>query len=770
MQKKINHFLDFLITYFSTINRVRIVFFAFVLFAFIIIWTTFKYTVLEYSYYKELADKQQMVMVKNPVSRGTIYSNNRPEWVFATNTDLSDLAIDPQEVGSKEKLELFLTDMVFEDICSRLIDDRCVENLFDYLRQVSDDNFIATNESVKNKIREDIHRKITKEFIDSVIVKENLNEKEIRELGSLTEWSGSSFGIINNSLYVDPTGIHNKDAIVMQLMDILSLSKEELDYKLSKRKVRYVRILRKMNLSTRDMIDNRIETEKINIAQWRMLDTESIFHFFILEANPTRFYPEKNMGGQIVGFVDNENEGKYGIEGYFNEELKGKEGEHITKKDISGRTIGSFDLGERKMVNGTDIKLTIDRNIQKEVTKILSEGIKEFRANKGSVVIMDPKTGAIVSMVSYPDFDPNNFGDVYELEKVSYSKYPNPNFDLLGIPLFVEDSEKWVSILVGKKKISLRAATEAEIDNRAIVKYKYKNMFGPWVYETDPVTALYEPGSVFKAITMAIGIDTGDIKPTDTYVDKGFVTIDQYKIKNVSNECIGLHTYSHALDWSCNVGMIDIVQKIGKSLFYKYINDFGFGRKTNITLEWEAFGRIDPYEKWARVKLFTMAFWQGITATVLQMAAAYSALANGWIYMQPYIVDSLTLADGTIVKNTPTPLRRVIKEDTSKKIIAMLTEGAKIGFAKKWWVDGYDVAGKTGTSQIAAKGKYEVGEAGHTITSYGGFAPASNPKFVMIVKIERPRSAQYSETTSSAVFSKIAKYLFNYYEIPKNEQ
>lgn len=237
------------------------------------------------------------------------------------------------------------------------------------------------------------------------------------------------------------------------------------------------------------------------------------------------------------------------------------------------------------MANGTDIKLTIDRNIQKEVTKILSAGVKEFRANKGSVIIMDPKTGAIVSMVTYPDFDPNNFGDVYEIERVSYAKYPNPSFDLLGIPMFVEDSAKGTPIIVGKKRISLRTATESEIGNRAIPKYKYKNMFGPGAYESDPVSSLYEPGSVFKAITMAIGIDTGDIKPSDTYTDKGYVEIDQYKIKNVSNECIGRHTYAHALDWSCNVGMIDIVQKIGKSLFHKYINDFGFGQKTNITLE-----------------------------------------------------------------------------------------------------------------------------------------------------------------------------------------
>jgi stage V sporulation protein D (sporulation-specific penicillin-binding protein) len=769
MEKKLNHFINLLLIRASQVDRVRMVFFAFASFALLIIWTTFKYTVIEHDYYKALADKQQMMTVKNPVSRGTVYSNNDPAGVFATSTDLSDLAIDPKGVGSKEKLEAFLTDVVFEDICSGKSDDRCTENLFNYLRQLQDEEFIANDASVKKKIREDIHRKISKEFIDSVIVKENLSEKEVMDLRNLTEWSGSSFGIINNSLYVDPTTITDRDSLVPGLMDILSLSKKELDFKLSKRAVQYVKILRKMGLSTRDMIDTRIAAEKVNIAQGRMLETESISHFFILEANPTRFYPEKNMGGQIVGFVDNENEGKYGVEGYFNEELKGKEWARITKKDISGKTIGSFDLGERKMVNGTDIKLTIDRNIQKEVTKILSDGVKEFRANKGSVVIMDPKTWAIIAMVSYPDFDPNNFGDVYELERMSYSKYPNPSFDLLGIPLFVEDSVDGVPILVGKKKIPLRIATEAEIGNRAVPKYKYKNNFGPWVYETDPVSSLYEPGSVFKAVTVAIGIDTGDIKPSDTYTDKWYVEIDQYKIKNVSAECLGRHTYSHALDWSCNVGMIDIVQKIGKSLFYKYINDFGFGQKTNITLEWEVFGKIDPYEKWARVKLFTMAFWQGITATVLQMATAYSALANGGIYMQPYIVDSLTLADGTVVKNTPTPLRRVIKEDTSKKIIAMLTEGAKIGFAKKGWVDGYDVAGKTGTSQIAAKGKYEVGEAGHTITSYGWFAPASNPKFVMIVKIERPRSAQYSETTSSAVFSKIAKYLFNYYGIPKNQ-
>lgn len=186
-------------------------------------------------------------------------------------------------------------------------------------------------------------------------------------------------------------------------------------------------------------------------------------------------------------------------------------------------------------------------------------------------------------------------------------------------------------------------------------------------------------------------------------MDRGYVEIDNFRIKNVSKECIGYHTYAHALNWSCNVGMIDIVQKIGRSLFSKYVQEFGYGQKSNITLEGEVFGKIEPYEKWSRAKLFTQSFGQGITATVLQMAAAYSVLANGGVYMEPYIVDSMKLADGTVIKNAPRPLRRVIKEETSKTIIAMLTDGATVGFAKKGSVDGYDVAGKTGTSQIASK-------------------------------------------------------------------
>jgi cell division protein FtsI/penicillin-binding protein 2 len=197
--------------------------------------------------------------------------------------------------------------------------------------------------------------------------------------------------------------------------------------------------------------------------------------------------------------------------------------------------------------------LTIDRNIQKEVSKMVKDALIEFRANQATVLIMDPKTGAIITSVSYPDFDPNEFASVYEIEKVSYSKYPNPLNDLRGIPLFVEDEENGASHQILGRTIKIREANEEEVGRVAIQKYKYKNNLGPGAYQNAAISSLYEPGSVFKAVTTAIGIDTGDIRPGDTYFDKGYAEIDTFKIKNVSSQCLGRNSYTHALDFSCNV-------------------------------------------------------------------------------------------------------------------------------------------------------------------------------------------------------------------------
>ncbi|EKE26285.1 MAG: hypothetical protein ACD_4C00344G0005 [uncultured bacterium (gcode 4)] len=765
IEKDFPYYINLFLRKIEILDRQKIVFFAFVWICLIIVLTTFKYTVSEYEYYKALADRQQTTVVKNPVSRWTIYSNNDPIWVLATSTDLSDLAIDPQWIWSKEKLIIFLTDIVQEEICQNNSAEECFDNLLSFLKKNELDDFLYETNYIKTKIQEEVRTRVEKKYVDSVLIKPNLNENEIASVSKL--WLDWVFLVINN-LYADPTKV-DQNKISKSLSDIIWMSESDIRDITKKREVRYAKFLSKLSLQIKDKIDLRITNEKNAIKKWLLIDEDSIYKFIILEPHPTRFYPEKNLAAQVVWFTNNSAEWRYGIEWYFNEELKWQEWVKFTKKDISWRSIWLYEMPEKKLVNWADIKLTLDRNIQKEVSKILEEWIKEYKANRWSVVIMDPKTWAIISMVNYPDYDPNDFWSVYELERVNYGKYPNPGFDLLWMPLFVEDSQIWSDFVYNNKKIKLRTATENEISNSAVPKYKYKNNFWPWVYANEAIWSLYEPGSVFKAITAAIWIDTWDIKPSDTYRDNWFVEIDNFKISNIAKECIWIHSYAHALDWSCNVWMIDIVKKIGSALFYRYIHDFWFWQKTNITLDGEVFWKIQPYEKWSRAKLFTQSFWQWITATVLQMAAAYSVIANGWIYMQPYIVDSITLPNWQTINNAPTPLRRVITEETSKQVIAMLTEWANIWYAKKWWVEWYDMAWKTWTSQIASKWKYETWTAWHTITSYGWFWPSSNPKFVMIVKIDRPRSSVYSETTSSAVYSRIAKYLLNYYWIPKGK-
>lgn len=765
--KYLKPFIISALKYINNLDRVKIVFGFFVGYSLIIIITSFKYSVLEYPYYSKLAEWQQTTIIKNTVNRWTIYSNNEPVWVLATSTDLSDLAIDPAQEWSIDKLVSFLNDVIYTELCTWNQVESCENNLLSFLKTQSLDDYNYDENYIKNKIQEEIKRRLSKKFLDFILIRENLTDAEKAGIELI---SNEALVIQNSNLYFDFNKNVDKKSLWEKLSSILNMPLVDIKDKLTAKEIRYIKFLSKLNLTTKDKIDFRIENEKIAIKKWLLTEKESIYDFIILEPHPTRFFPEKTLASQVLGFVDNDWQWRYGIEWYYNEELQWQEWLKKTKKDIAGKPLLVDELSEKKLINWSDIKLTIDRNIQKEVGRILEKWIKEFRANKWSVLVMDPKTWAIIAMASYPDYDPNNFWDVYELEKVNYFKYPNPWFDLLWMPVFVEDSWSGTDLLkYDWKMIKLRLASENELGNNAIPKYKYKNNFWPLVYLNDTISSLYEPGSVFKAITTAIWIDTWDIRPWDMYNDKWFVEIDNFKIKNVSKECIWYHTYTHALDWSCNVWMIDIVKKIWSSLFYKYINDFWLWQKTNITLEGEVFGKIQPYEKWSRAKLFTQAFWQWITATVLQMAAAYSTIANWWIYMQPYIVDTITLSNGQTIKNTPNPLRRVIKEETSKKLIAMLTEWATIWFAKKWSVDWYDIAGKTWTSQIAAKWKYEQDWPWHTITSYWWFWPSSNPKFVMIVKIERPRSAEFSETTSSALFSQIAKYLLNYYAIPKSK-
>lgn len=535
-------------------------------------------------------------------------------------------------------------------------------------------------------------------------------------------------------IYADPTLIPEGrlPEVAQQLSKILGGDVKTFESRLSRRKVRYV------------FLKNRLEPEVSR--KIKSLDLKGV----VLVPEHWRFYPENQLASHIVGFLNRNESGQYGIEGYFDADLEGKKGIIYAEKDPMGRqiTVGSGSIVDP--VDGDTIILTIDRIIQKRVEEILSEAVERYRADSGQVLIMDPFTGAIIAMANYPAFDPNSYTDVFELDALENAKSVYKT-----VPVFKKNEKgKYIPI------------DEADLENDEIEKYVYKNKFGASVYKNKLVSEFYEPGSVFKPIVMSMALDAKEVEPHTTFLDDGPLEIDEFTIKNVENIYRGKTSMSEVLAYSMNTGMSFVAKKLGAKLMHQYLLDYGFGDYTNIRLEGETKGRVDYYKKWSRAQLLTTSFGQGIVATPLQVLTAWAAMANGGKLMQPYIVDTV-IKEGKPVKTQPQVVRRVISEETSSIITSMNVNAVRTGVARPADIPGYLIAGKTGTSQVAGKdGKYETGE-GSTITSFAGYTPALEPKFVMLVKFDRPRIGDntWGSTTAAPTFKKIAEFLLDYYNI-----
>ena len=497
----------------------------------------------------------------------------------------------------------------------------------------------------------------------------------------------------------------------------------------------------------------------------------TFFKCLKLVDHPVRQYPAGPSAAQVTGYVDSDGVWRLGIEGYFHDMLAGKAGKKEERRDSLGRPI--FDEDAAQEVKWVDLYLTVDPNIQSAMMAALAEWVRITGANTGAAIVMDPMTGAIRAIGSYPTFDPDRPGNVEKIIPfVPADHGEEPIRFLLWKVLFVESPTGTVKKVFENRLITVDELQDEDLMLLALADptkklYVYENGVGLMAHQDISITAPYEPGSIFKWLTAAIGLDTGEIEPDMMYEDRWKVKIDEFTISNLENDkCQGWHTFRNAINFSCNVGMINIVQRVGKPLFYEYLKKFGLGDITGITLDGEHTGSLEAYEKWPKAKLFTMTFGQGIQVNLIQMAAAYSALANGGVYMQPYIVQKRVYPDGDTVGTEPIPVRRVISTTTSQKIVAMLTESARIWFAKAGAVAWYALAGKTGTSQIASsKWWFEKGENGRTNTSYAGFGPSNDPKFVILVRFDRPRSTQYAEFSSAKTFQSIATFLLNYYGV-----
>lgn len=281
------------------------------------------------------------------------------------------------------------------------------------------------------------------------------------------------------------------------------------------------------------------------------------------------------------------------------------------------------------------------------------------------------------------------------------------------------------------------------------------------VFNNPSIFNQYEPGSIFKPITAAIALDLEKIKPDTVYEDTGEVKIGPHTIRNSDLKAHGKQTMTNVLEESLNTGAIYMARQVGLDKFRFYVENFGFGRKTGIELEAEAEGNIDSLSKSGEIYLATASFGQGISVTPLQMALAYAVLANGGKLQKPRIVDKIIKNEKDVSLKPIETARQVVSERVSALTGAMLVSVVESGHSKKAAVKGYYVAGKTGTAQVAHEGIYGK----DTIHTFAGFAPVEEPKFVLIVKLDRPKIGRFAESTAVPMAHEIIEFILNYYGI-----
>lgn len=414
-----------------------------------------------------------------------------------------------------------------------------------------------------------------------------------------------------------------------------------------------------------------------------------------------RDYPEASASAHLLGFVgktdSGDDKGYFGLEGFYDSVLSGKPGFASSENDAKGIPIILGNASEISSINGVDLVTNIDKTIQLSVEQKLKEGIEKYGAKGGTAIVMDPHTGAILGMASYPSYDPSKYWE-----------------------------------------------------------------FGNEYFKNPAVSDTFEPGSVFKIVVMAAGIDSGAVTP-ETICDicGGPLKVDKYSIETWNREYHPDSTMEDIIVHSDNVGMAFVGNKLGADKLYDYLNKFGIGNLTGIDLQGEVTAKLREKGTWNIVDLATSTFGQGIAVTPIQMLRAAAVIANDGRIVTPQVVKRLEI-DSWSQKIEPVVGDQVISKDTAEKITNMMIAAAAHGEAKWTNLKGFKVAGKTGTAQIPISGHYD---AEKTIGSFVGFAPADNPRFIMLVTLKEPQTSIWASETAAPLWYSIAKDLFSYFGI-----
>ena len=472
-----------------------------------------------------------------------------------------------------------------------------------------------------------------------------------------------------------------------------------------------------------EQLTTRVERE---VAQeiWQLISDMHLSNSVYTTPTTTRYYSYGSLASQVIGWVNPnlDNTGAYGMESMYEEELAGETGRVVTAKKGDGTEMKYSFQDYYDATDGNDLHLTIDTSIQYYCERILEKGVEMFDVqNGGFVIAMDPKTGAILAWANSPTYDLNDPWTVSDPVLAEYLETVRTELAEKG-ELTEEDKKKAYNTALGN-------AQNKQWRNKAI-------------------SDSYEPGSTFKSIVLSIALEEGVVSEASTFYCPGYYVVDGSRISCWQKDGRhGTQTLTQAVQNSCNPAFMQIGQAVGAETFYDYLVNYGLLEPTGIDMQGESKRDPVPNLIWPRstftagttdqnTYLATASFGQGLQITPIQLITAISAVVNGGHLMQPYVMDSITDAEGNVVLQTePTEVRQVISEETSERCRAILEKVVDGGTGKRAYVPGYRVGGKTGSSETLESRRGED----RTIVSFVGFAPADDPQIVTLVAFDKPQ-------------------------------
>ena len=495
------------------------------------------------------------------------------------------------------------------------------------------------------------------------------------------------------------------------------------------------------------------------------------------EQAASRTYPYGEFLASVLGFCNEDGSGAYGLEKYYDETLAGTPGRSVAETDAYGDPLASGQADVHEAIDGSNLNLTIDENVQSIVEEYLTEAMSTFTVHgRGSAIVMNVKTGAILAMASLEQFDPNDpktITDPKMNEILAKTEIDAEDIDWLESRL----GEKAVKDIIADGIISHEKTTNEKGEEVSSEATQLQGMMREAQWKNKNITELYMPGSVFKLITASAGLDSGVMSAEQSFYCNGSLTVNEgselweHTYRCANGEVHGLLDMAGALNHSCNLWFIQAAETLKPQIFYDYIQAFGFTQPTGIDLPNETrWTSVYNAEQMAEVdtNLYTAAFGQNESITPMQMATAVAAIANGGYLVTPYVVDSISDKDGNIISQTETNIRRqVISEEVSRQLLAMMENNVHgagdYHSCANAYVAGYRIGGKSGTAERTDRHLRGDGDY-YKMMSFAAVLPIDDPEIEVFVLLDDPRwvkdyASQVVAPVVGNIISEIAPYL-----------